>query len=364
MTQSVAPEKIRAQIHSILTAWGMPADMIATTADVMVETDLWGVDSHGISMLMTYERLLREGRLNITGRPRVVRDTPVTALIDANAGLGHPVSVMGMELAVDKALKTGVGIVCVNNSHHYGAAGYYAKLAADRGCIGVASTTARGVTVVPTGARAPVLGTNPIAVAAPAKRNRPFVLDMATSSVAVGKVKVYGFYDKPLPEGWVMDGDGKPMREANAAFALLGSGAKAGGLTPVGGTRDLGSHKGYGLGVVAQILSGALAGGSFSPLRNQKMPANAPNNIGHFFMAIDPKAFREEGEFEADLDDVVDFLRATPAADPATPVMVAGDPEAASKARRLVEGIPIPEDLGRQVKEICQRAKIDYSLGV
>ncbi|MCB1549068.1 MAG: Ldh family oxidoreductase [Hyphomicrobiaceae bacterium] len=363
MTKTVQAEVVRSQIERILTAWGMPSDMVATTADVMVETDLWGVDSHGISMIMMYEDMLREGRLKVSERPRVERETAVTALIDGNAGLGHPVSVMGMKLAVEKAKAGGIGLVTVRNSHHFGAAGYYSKIAADQGCVGFVTSTARGVTVVPTGGTNPVLGTNPISIAAPAKRNRPFLLDMATSTVAVGKVKVYSFYERPLPEGWVMDGEGKPMRDAAAAFALL-QGSPAGGLTPIGGTRDLGSHKGYGLGVVAQILAGALTGASFSPLRNKDQGAGVPYNIGHFFLAIDPLIFRAEGEFEDDLDEVIDFLHAQPAADAAKPVLVAGDPEAATRDKRLVEGIPIPPALWDKVKDVAERAGVPFLFGL
>lgn len=361
MIKNVPASLVRQQIEIVLAAWGMPADLIQTTADIMVDTDLSGVDSHGISMLMTYERMLRQGRLRITGRPKVVRQTPVMAHIDGNAGLGHPVSVMGIRLAVDKAKSTGIGVVTANNSHHFGAAGCYARIAAEAGCIAIVTSTARGVTVVPTGGRRPVLGTNPIAIAAPAKRNPPFVLDMATSSVAVGKVKVYSFYGRPLPEGWIIDGDGKPMRNAADAFALL-QGAKAGGLTPIGGTRDLGSHKGYGLGLVAQILAGGLGGGAFSPIRDRDGKASDPYNIGHFFLAIDPTYFRSPGAFETDLDDIIDFLHAEPPADPAQPVLVAGDPEVATRARRLEEGIPIPEMLAGQLRAITERANVAYIL--
>jgi LDH2 family malate/lactate/ureidoglycolate dehydrogenase len=361
MIKNLPASQIRRQIETILAAWGMPEDLIKTTADIMVDTDLSGVDSHGISMLMTYERMLHQGRLNITGRPEIVRETAIMAHINGNAGLGHPVSAMGMRLAVDKAKAAGIGVVTANNSHHFGAAGCYARMAADAGCIGIVTSTARGVTVVPTGGRRPVLGTNPIAIAAPARRNPPFVLDMATSSVAVGKVKVFSFYDRPLPEGWMIDGDGKPMRNATEGFALL-QGAKAGGLTPIGGTRELGSHKGYGLGLVAQILAGALGGGAFSPIRDKTGKESDPYNIGHFFLAIDPTHFRDAGAFESELDDIVDYLHAEPPADAAQPVLVAGDPEVATRARRLEDGIPIPQALANQLRAVADRAKVAYIL--
>lgn len=355
------PDQVRQQIYLILQAWGMTEDLAATTADVMLETDLIGVDSHGISMLMTYETKRGEGRFDFTARPHIVKENAVAALMDAGGNLGHPVSVDAMKLAIKKARKTSVGVVSVRNSHHFGAAGYYAKLAADEGLVGWVASGARGITVVPTGAANPILGTNPLAFAAPATRNRPFVLDMATSTVAVGKVKVYGFQNKPIPEGWVSDENGKPMTDANAAYQLL-LGSPKGGLTPVGGTPQLSSHKGYGLGMMAHILGGVLAGGSFSPIHKPKEGPSDPENIGHFFMAMDPDFFREEGAFEDDLDEVIDYMHATEPTDPNKPVLVAGDPEAAKREERLVSGVPIPDALDAQLRDVCKRINVAYVL--
>ena len=206
--------------------------------------------------------------------------------------LGHPVGVMAMTLAVDKALAHGMGGVGVFNSHHFGAAGVYARLAADRGVLGMVASSARSVVMVPTRGAAPVLGTNPLAFSAPARRNRPFVLDMATTTVAANKVKVYDLNRKPLPEGWVVDERGRPVTDAALAMDYLFK-RPEGGLTPLGGAPEMGSHKGYGLAMMAKILGATLTGGSFSPLRNRDgTRPDEPDNIGHFFLAIDPKAFR------------------------------------------------------------------------
>ena len=266
MTVYASADVIGAQIAAVLSAWGMPDDLAATTVKVMVDTDLWGVDSHGVSMLMTYAQKIKQGRLRIAARPSVMRETPVMATIDAQGGLGHPASVMAMDMAIAKAAAVGLAAVTVTNSHHFGAAGYYARMAADRGLIGMVASSARNVAVVPTRAAVPVLGTNPWAFAAPARRNPPFVLDMATSTVATGKVKVYGYHDKPLPEGWVVGGDGRSIRDGNEAYAVLRRGGP-GGHTPIGGTADLSSHKGYGLGMMVHILGGVLAGAAFAPFR-------------------------------------------------------------------------------------------------
>src|SRR5687767_13937095 len=254
----VAAERVRRQIESIFDAWGMDAAAARTAAEVMVETDLAGVDSHGVSMLMDYDEYRRKGKLNLKARPKVVRDGPVTALVDADAGLGHPAAVMGMNLALEKARKSHVGVVTVVNSHHFGAAGYYAALASKAGMLGMVTSATRTVAVVPTRARVGVLGTNPIAFAAPAKRNAPFLLDMATSSVANNKIKVHDLNGKPIPPGWVLDEGGTPVTDAAEALKRIYD-TREGGVTPLGGTAEMSSHKGYGLALMVHILGGALS---------------------------------------------------------------------------------------------------------
>jgi LDH2 family malate/lactate/ureidoglycolate dehydrogenase len=337
----VRAETAHAQIVAILTAWGMPDGPVQTTADVMLATDLSGVDSHGISMLMDYDKSRTLGKINIQAQPRLVRQTTVTALIDADAGLGHPAAVMGMELAISKAKQAGLAAVAVRNSHHFGAAGYYAALAPKHGLIGMVTSATRTMGVVPTRAALPVLGTNPIAFAAPAARHRPFLLDMATSTVAANKVRVYGLRSQAVPAGWVLDGAGQPVQDPVLATDTIFK-HKEGGLTPLGGVESMASYKGYGLAMMVHILGGVLSGASFSPIRKRTQKPSDPDDLGHFFMAIDPAAFRLDGGFESDLDDAIDVLRATPAADPALPVLVPGDPEAAKREVRLRDGIPLP----------------------
>jgi LDH2 family malate/lactate/ureidoglycolate dehydrogenase len=357
----VPAKKIQAQLTSVLSAWGMSDQHAATTAEMMVETDLRGVDSHGISMLPTYDREFRAGRLNMRPLWKTLREGPATMLIDADASLGHPVSVHAMNLAVDKSREAGVAVVSVVNSHHFGAAGCYAKIAAERGVIGMVTSATRGVTMVPTFAAEPVMGTNPLAFAAPARRNPPFLLDMATTTVAAGKVKVHKLNHKPLPTGWVVDGDGNPVTDETDAFRQVFERAD-GGITPLGGTRERGSHKGYGLAVLVHILGGTLGGASFSPIRNRTQRPSDPHNIGHFFMAIDPRAFRAEGEFEEDLDQIVDVLHAAKRAEPNQPVLVAGDPELTTRAERLQHGVPIPDDLMVQLRAVVKDAGVPFVL--
>jgi LDH2 family malate/lactate/ureidoglycolate dehydrogenase len=357
----VPSTKIRSQLVSVLRAWGMSEAHAEVTADMMVETDLRGVDSHGISMLPTYDQEFRNGRLNMRPVFKTVREAPATALIDADASLGHPVSAHAMNLAVDKCLVTGVAIVSVFNSHHFGAAGCYSKIAAERGVIGMVTASTRGVTMVPTFGAEPVMGTNPLAFAAPAGRNPPFQLDMATTTVAAGKVKVYKLNHKPLPSGWVVDGRGAPVTDEAQAFRHVFE-VPEGGISPVGGTRDMGSHKGYGLAVMVHILGGTLSGASFSPIRNRTQKSSDPHNIGHFFLAIDPRAFRDGDAFENDLDQVIDVLHGTKRADPAQPVMVAGDPELLTRRERLEAGVPVPDDLMEQLRGVAGRAGVPFIL--
>ena len=357
----VRSDLIKSQLVSVLRAWGMSEAHADTTAEMMVETDLRGVDSHGISMLPPYDQEFRNGRLNMRPVWKTVRDAAATALIDADAGLGHAVSVHAMNLAVDKCQRTGVAVVSVVNSHHFGAAGCYSKIAADRGMIGMVTASTRGIAMVPTFAAEPVMGTNPLAFAAPARRNPSFQLDMATTTVAAGKVKVYKLNHKPLPSGWVLDGQGRPVTDETEAYGYVFE-RPEGGISPVGGSPAMASHKGYGLAVMVHILGGVLSGASFSPIRARTQKPSDPHNIGHFFMAIDPRAFRDEGEFENDLDQVIDVLHGAKRADSNQPVLVAGDPEMFTRRERLEAGVPIPDDLMEQLRGVASRAGVPFVL--
>jgi LDH2 family malate/lactate/ureidoglycolate dehydrogenase len=358
---AVPVDAVRRQIAGVLAAWGMAAELRETTVEAMLYADLAGIDSHGLSMLMMYEEGVRAGKLDLRARPRVVRDGPATALVDAGAGLGHPAAVMAMRLAIDKALAVGIAAVGVRNSHHFGAAGYYARLAPARGLLGLVTSSTRDVTVIPTRGTVPVLGTNPIAFAAPAGRNRPFLLDMSTSTVAANKVKVHELTGTPVPPGWVLDDRGAAVTDPGLAMDFVWR-REGGGLTPLGGTAEMGSHKGYGLGVMVQLLSSTLTGASFSPVRKATRGTDAPDDIGHLLVAVDPRAFREEGAFEADADTVLDALHRTPPADPALTVLVAGDPEATAQTRRAGGTLPVPPALAARIRGVCERCGAPFVL--
>ena len=347
---------IREQCRAVFTAWGFPAAHAETTADVMAHTDLSGIDSHGISMFISYEQLFSAGALNTAASPTVVRETPTMVLLDAQHGLGHPAGVAGMSKAIEKARSTGVGVCSVFNSHHFGAAGYYAELAAREGYVGIATTSARTTAVLPTGGAEPRLSTNPLSFAAPARRNESFLLDMSTSTVAINKIKVHDLNGERLPPGWFLDAAGHSVTDPSVALRSAWEGL-GGGLTPLGGSLDSGGHKGYGLAMMVQLLSSAFSGGSLSALRR----SDAPDNIGHFFLALDPGVLRPDGEFLDDVDEVIDAMHATPPV-PGGEVLVAGEPEARERAIRLEVGIPLGPSLLSRLAAICERTGAPFLL--
>jgi LDH2 family malate/lactate/ureidoglycolate dehydrogenase len=352
----VSADLLKRQLGAILAAWGMAEDHIATTLDIMLWADLSGIDSHGAGMMQLYHRFRDQEKLSFTPEIRVVRENPATALVDGGGGLGHVPSALAMKLACDKAQAIGVGVVAVRNSHHYGAAGAYAEMASDRGLIGLSMTAVARPNVVPMFGADAMFGTNPIAFAAPAKRNPPFLLDMATSTAAFGKLTIASRVGKPIPEGWAVDPDGRSLTDANEGLAHRR-------LTPLGTSRPMGGHKGYGLAMMVEVLCTTLSGAQYGVLRERRDHDAARHDVGHFFLAIDPDAFREEGAFEQDLDEMIDALHATRPVDPAEPVQVAGDPEVRAREIRRRDGIPLSARLAQELREIAEAAGAPVLIG-
>ena len=352
---NISAELLREQLELILDAWGMPAAYIEKTATVMIDTDLHGIDSHGIGMLSAYNNWRKMGCIVFDASITVLTDLPSLSLVDGGGGLGHPVSVEGMTIAISKARKTGIGIVTARHSNHFGAAGYYAKMALQENLIGIAMTGTPGSAVVPTFGKQNMLGTNPIAFAAPTRRNPPFVLDMATSTVAIGKLAIAKRLGLPIKEGWALDKNGNAITDPVIA-------REARRLTPLGGSRELGSHKGYGLAAMVDILSSTLSGAAIVCVSREEDGEFNLGNVGHFFMAVDPSAIREDDKFSDELDDLIDALRATTPADENQPVLVAGDPEWEAFKTRSVDGIPISEELAKEVQSIAEDSGVAYIL--
>ncbi len=342
----------RRQLELILQAWGMDQPTAAETAEIMSWADLHGIDTHGISMIPPYDERRRTGKIDMSARPSASRHTPVSALVDGGGGLGHPAARLAMTIAIDKARQSGVGIVPVHNSAHFGACGFYALMAVEAGLIGMVTTSAAGIQVAPTHGAQARLGTDPIAFAAPGKPGEPFLLDMATTTVAAGKIRNKANENLPTPTGWLVTAEGKPSTDPKEV-------SKGGFMTPLGGTPDGSSHKGYGLAAMVNILSSALSGAFMvtDPARAAK-----GGMIGHFMMAIDPGLFRDVADFRADVASFCDTLRAPKPADPARPVMVAGDPERKIAAQRRETGIPVGAGLLAKVRDVARHSNAEWIL--
>lgn len=347
---------LQKQLEQIFIAWEMSLETIQPTVQIMVETDLRGIDSHGIAMLPLYAELRTQGKIVMQPNIKIVRENNVTALIDAGGGLGHAPSVMALELAIKKGKKNGLAAVAVRGSNHYGAAGAYSLIAARSDLIGISMTNAGSRAIVPTRSKTPTFGTNPIAFSAPSHHNEPLVLDMATSTVAIGKVKLAAYDNRPMPTGWIVNDEGKTIVDPHQAFDGTGRLKEKYGVTPLGGLDTLSSHKGYGLAVMVEVLCSMLTGSPFIGTLKDK----SNHETGHFFIVIDPKKFRDFADFTNDLDDMASHLRKLEPTNPEEPVLVPGDPENITKTERLETGIPIPKTLATTITDICANCGADY----
>jgi LDH2 family malate/lactate/ureidoglycolate dehydrogenase len=342
---------------------GIPEEDARITAEVLVTADLRGVDSHGVARLRRYVKGVRDGMMVPQPDVQMLTETPTTAMIDAGGGLGQPVSYRAMETAIDKALNYGSGFVTVKNSNHYGIAGYYSMMALEHDCIGISMTNA-AVLVVPTFGRDAMLGTNPISVAAPSGEERPFVLDMATSTVPRGKLEVYQRLEKPLPIGWATDETGTPTADAPQVLQNLKERA-GGGLLPLGGAGELlGGHKGYGLSLWVDVFCGILAGAAYAntvyPKTDDDQPL--PSEIGHFFGAWRVDAFRPVDEFKAAMDDIQRRLKGAPKADGQDRIFIHGEKEYEVADQRAEEGIPLNPKVAGDLRDIAEELGLEYDI--
>jgi L-2-hydroxycarboxylate dehydrogenase (NAD+) len=363
-TVQVQADSLRSLCVRVFQKMGMPAEDARITADVLVTADLRGVDSHGVARLGFYVERLRNGVMIPGPNVQTVSETGVTALVDAGGGMGHPVSYRAMKKAIQKALDVGAGFVAVRNSNHYGIAGYYAMMALEHDCIGISMTNAF-VFVVPTFGRSAMLGTNPIAVAAPAGRDRPFVLDMATSTVPFGKLEVYDRLAKPLPQGWAVDEAGRPATDPGPLMENLRSQTGVGGgLLPLGGAGELlGGHKGYGLALLVDVLCGVLSGACYADLVYPRTPDGRPlpSGIGHFFGALRVDAFRPLAEFEAAMDDLQRRLKNASKAGDQGRIYIHGEKEFEEAERRSREGVPLDPKVLAELEEIATESGVEFT---
>ncbi len=325
-------------------------------AKVLVSADIRGIDSHGVARLVGYVRLWEAKRINSKPSIKVTHETPSTATIDGDAGLGLVVAPKAMQIAIDKAKIAGTGWVAVSNSNHFGIAGYHAMMALDHDMIGIAMTNASAL-VAPTFSIEKMLGTNPIAVAIPAKEQPAFVADFATTTASNGKLEILQRKNAEAPFGWVQDKNGNATTDANAL-------KKEGAMLPLGGDRDHGSHKGYALGSIVDIFSAVLSGGSYGPWAPPfpayiTMPENMPGKgLGHFFGAMRIDAFRPAEDFKQHMDNWISRFRNAKPADDFDKVLIPGDPEREMEAERMKNGIPVVESVVNDLLALADKFSV------
>ncbi len=333
--------------RQVFLKMGSSEDDATLASEVLISADLRGVDSHGVARLGGYVRLWEKGRLNATPKIKVVHETPSTAVIDGDLGAGLMVAPKAMKIAMEKAKNVGTGWVAVKNSNHYGIAGYHSMMALEEDMIGWSMTNASPL-VSPTFSKSKFLGTNPISVAIPADKQPPVVIDMATTPVANGKLEVLQRKGEDIPLGWAQDENGNPSTDA----AIL---KKGGAMLPLGSDRVHGSHKGYCLGGLVDILSAVLPGANYGPwvppfVSYIPVPENpVGDGIGHFLGAMRIDAFRPADEFKKHMDNWITTFRNAVPAEGYDQVLVPGDPEREISAQRMKDGIdllpPVVEDL-------------------
>lgn len=351
-------EHLRAFSAAVFRHFGVPDSDALLAADVLAMSDLRGIDSHGVARLHAYHDMLALGRVNPRPNVRIVRETPSTATVDGDNGLGLVVGPKANDVAIEKALAAGSGWVAVRGSNHYGIAAYYPIVALAKGLIGWSMTNATKL-VAPLWGAERMLGTNPIAVAFPGLKEPPVVIDMATSTAAFGKVEIAKRAGKPIPDGWAIDRDG---RMTNDPAGLIDGGA----LLPLGGTREHGGHKGFALAAMVDLFCGVLSGANWGPfvppfaLRQEIPKRRVGAGVGHFFGALRVDGFIDPDEFGRRVDEWVQTMRATKPA-PGTPgVVIPGDPERLAEVERRVTGIPLSPAVVADLRDIAQKTGIAF----
>ncbi len=326
--------------------------------ETLISADLRGIDSHGIARLSGYIRLWEAKRINAIPDIKVIHETPSTAVVDGDSGLGLVVGNYAMDVAIKKAEAVGTGWVSVCNSNHFGIAAHHAMKALEKDMVGIVMTNASAL-VAPTFSRERMLGTNPICVAVPAGSEPPFVADLATTTAANGKLEILQRTGKDAPLGWIQDSMGQPVSDSHAL--------KTGGaLLPLGGDREHGSHKGYALGAIVDIFSGVLSGANFGPWvppfpAYVPMPENQPGKgIGHFIGAMRIDAFRAASAFKKDMDLWISRFRQAAPVNADIPVVIPGDPERLMSVKRMKEGIPLLPVVLEDLQSLADKFNIKF----
>jgi LDH2 family malate/lactate/ureidoglycolate dehydrogenase len=334
-----APEALTGFCQAALAAAGVGEPVAASVAASLVYADMRGVDSHGVLRLPIYVRRVREGMVDVIREPAVVQDRGATALMDGGNNFGAYVGQKALDLAIARARDHGVATVGVRRSNHFGTAAYFAEQAAARGLVALIVSNA-SQTMPPTGGIRPFLGTNPLAIAAPTGGPTPFLLDMATSQVARGKIIAAARRGEAIPEGWAIDAAGQPTRDAEAGLA--------GAVLPLGGA------KGYGLSMAIDILAGVLTGAGYGPhVRNMYEDWENPQDVGHAFILVDIAAFMPMPAFIARMQDYLALLKAEPRAPGVAEILFAGEHEHRLVQERRAGGIALAPALVQELSALA-----------
>jgi L-2-hydroxycarboxylate dehydrogenase (NAD+) len=347
--------KLKNFVEVVLAKVGVERSDAHTVAEVLVASDLRGIESHGVARLQSYyvDRI-RAGKLEARPNVTVARESATSIVLDAGNGLGHPAGKRAMHSVIEKAKATGAAFGAVKNSNHFGIAGFYAMLALEHDMLGIASTNSTRYGA-PTYGKSIMLGTNPLAFAIPTANEPPFVFDFATTTVPRGKLEVYSRKEKPLNPGWAIDSEGRPTTVP--AEALKGA------LLPLGGFGvDNGGHKGYGLGMLVDILCGVLSGGAFGNLLPLPNTPPEPGKISHFFGAIRIDGFREVAAFKRDMDEELRDFKNSEKAPGAERIYVAGEIEYEKTLAHRRDGIPVHVKVWSGLEKLAQDLDIPFEL--
>ena len=346
-------QQLRSFTEAVFLKMGCPDADAKLAADVLLKSDLRGIDSHGVARLSGYIRLWEKERINPTPNIRIVHETPTTATVDGDAGLGLVVAPFAMKVAIEKAKIYGSGWVAVKNSNHFGIAGYHALLAVEQDMIGISMTNASPL-VAPTYSSERLLGTNPMCYGFPAGKYSPVIVDMATAAAANGKLEIAQRAELPIPEGWAQDKTGRSTTNPNEL--------KAGGsLLPLGSDKDHGSHKGYGLSATVDILSAVLSGANYGPWVPPFVAFLEPSanpvgeGIGHFLGAMRVDGFRPAQDFKDHLDNWIERFKSAKTIDPDKKVIIPGEPEYAFELERKKNGIPLIDAVVNDLNELATK---------
>jgi L-2-hydroxycarboxylate dehydrogenase (NAD+) len=346
-----------------LLKMGVPRADAEIAADVILASDLYGVRSHGVAHLRWYYQRIKAGLQQPVTRWIIVNETITTAVVDGGNGMGMVVAWNAMRIAIEKARKYGLGAVAVRNSSHYGIAGYYSRMAAREGMVGMSFTNAHP-SIAPTFGVEPMLGTNPIAFSAPTDEDFPFSFDAATSIAPRGKIEIAARAHKPIPEGWVIKEDGTPATDSSGLIEEMNEGRAA--LLPLGGSGEMmGGHKGYGLATIVEILSAAFQNGAFLSQLHDKdeYGTSHPSRVGHFFLAISIESFLPIDHFQKTAGSILRELREYGNAPVDTPgdhrIYTAGEKAYENEMRARQEGVRIPPSVQKTLNAL--RSELDLT---